>query len=368
MRAEVLIVGGGLSGLHTAYELERRGVNVVLAEARDRLGGRILSRNFNSAPYVADRAAFDLGPAWFWPGQSRMQALVAELDLTSAVFAQAEQGDSLYEDAQGAIQRGLSGISMEGAYRLKGGMRQIVAKLAQRISHATILHNACVTHVRRREEKIISTLLIEGSAQEVISNFVVFALPPRLTIATIRFEPELSPARGLELSAITTWMAGHAKIVAFYCDPFWREQGLSGDAISHRGPLHEIHDASPNSGGPYALFGFVSEPAKWRQQQLRAAATDQLQRLFGAAAATPLDVYQKDWASDPYTSTEEDQKVMAFHPVNDLINLTESSWDKRIIWSGTETAGHHQHNNGYLEGALEASLRTVAILDRGINN
>ncbi len=38
-------------------------------------------------------------------------------------------------------------------------------------------------------------------------------------------------------------MAGHAKVVALYERPFWREQGLSGDAISHCGTLAEIHDA-----------------------------------------------------------------------------------------------------------------------------
>ena len=32
--------------------------------------------------------------------------------------------------------------------------------------------------------------------------------------------------------------------------PFWREDGLSGDAVSQRGPLAEIHDASdPAEGG-----------------------------------------------------------------------------------------------------------------------
>ncbi len=39
----ILILGGGLSGLHTAYALERRGFDPLVIEARDRPGGRILS-------------------------------------------------------------------------------------------------------------------------------------------------------------------------------------------------------------------------------------------------------------------------------------------------------------------------------------
>ena len=65
----VIIVGGGISGLHTAYELAKQGVKFKLLEARSRLGGRILSR-----PSERDRlttSRYDLGPSWFWPGQNR---------------------------------------------------------------------------------------------------------------------------------------------------------------------------------------------------------------------------------------------------------------------------------------------------------
>ncbi|MEM6792237.1 MAG: FAD-dependent oxidoreductase [Myxococcota bacterium] len=57
-----VIVGGGLSGLSLAERLEARGHDYRLLQARDRFGGRIMTK-------WRDGAAFDLGPAWFWPGQ-----------------------------------------------------------------------------------------------------------------------------------------------------------------------------------------------------------------------------------------------------------------------------------------------------------
>lgn len=57
---EVAVVGGGLSGLALARSLHRRGRSFSVFEARDRLGGRILS-------VKQGEAGIDLGPTWFWP-------------------------------------------------------------------------------------------------------------------------------------------------------------------------------------------------------------------------------------------------------------------------------------------------------------
>jgi hypothetical protein len=40
-----LVVGGGISGCSAAYYLQQRGVNCLLAEARDELGGNIITRS-----------------------------------------------------------------------------------------------------------------------------------------------------------------------------------------------------------------------------------------------------------------------------------------------------------------------------------
>ena len=84
---EVVIVGGGLGGLYSAYLLKRAGVSSVLLEATERFGGRILSQHNAGA---ADLAV-DLGPTWFWPHQRRMHTLLEALDISW--FAQHVQGE-----------------------------------------------------------------------------------------------------------------------------------------------------------------------------------------------------------------------------------------------------------------------------------
>src|SRR5687767_13932507 len=44
-RTEVVVVGAGAAGLEAARELRARGVSVVVLEARDRIGGRILTHH-----------------------------------------------------------------------------------------------------------------------------------------------------------------------------------------------------------------------------------------------------------------------------------------------------------------------------------
>ncbi|HLH65521.1 MAG TPA: FAD-dependent oxidoreductase [Solirubrobacteraceae bacterium] len=58
--ADALVIGGGVAGLIAARELSAQGLTVILAEARERLGGRLLRRRF-----AGDGPPVELGGAWF---------------------------------------------------------------------------------------------------------------------------------------------------------------------------------------------------------------------------------------------------------------------------------------------------------------
>lgn len=150
--------------------------------------------------------------------------------------------------------------------------------------------------------------------------------------------------------------AGHAKVVAVYDTPFWREAGLAGDGMSQLGPLGEIHDASPASGSSGALFGFVRTPAAERSQpgfDLAAASVQQLAAMFGPEAAQPRKVLVKDWASDPFTATPGGgiQAARGHHPYFAPKEL-QGLWGGRLLFASTEVA---PEDGGFLEGALAAA-------------
>jgi monoamine oxidase len=355
MDTETLIIGGGLSGLAIARELQRRDRSFKLVEARHQLGGRIRTQ---SVTVDGKTAGFDLGPAWFWPGQERIERLIGALGLVA--FEQYASGKLVYEDERGEVQTGRGYASMLGSLRMRGGLSVLIDALARTIPDHTVRLGHRVTEIEPTAGGMATRIVHSGGDQQMAirSRRVVLAVPPRLAVANINLAKAV-PQAGLEIMAsISTWMASHAKIVAVYERPFWREAGLSGDAQSRRGPLTEVHDASPCEGGPYALFGFVGVPAKSRTDALalRHASQQQLGRLFGPQAAQPIDLILKDWARDEFTAAPRDQAPLSHHPEYGLPEALSCLCDGRLLLASTETASQF---GGYLEGALEAAERCV---------
>ena len=350
IEADVIIIGGGLSGLALADRLHRAGVSVQLFEARARFGGRI-------AAFDAGGGRVDLGPSWIWPGQERAARLIADLGL--AGFAQHATGDSLFEEAQGRVHRGAGIASMAGALRVEGGLIGLIEGLVARLPGAR-LHLSCPVVT------VGDGWVDLGDGRRCKGRHIVLALPPRIA-AGLRFAPPLPEHTLSRLAAVPTWMAGHAKFVAVYDRPFWREAGLSGDAASRVGPLAEIHDASGPTGTPAALFGFLGLPATTRADlgaRLTEMALDQLARLFGAEAARPVHTRLQDWAQEPFTATPADMLAPRGHPAYGPLPPLQTGSGARLHLAGTEIA---PEMGGLVEGALAVAEEVAQAILTGMD-
>jgi monoamine oxidase len=342
---DAAVVGAGISGLTAAHTLTAAGLSVTVLEARDRVGGRLLSS-------ARDDEAVDLGATWFWPNEPAVGALAEDLKLP--VFPQALAGDALFETDQRGPRR-LAGNPLDvPSSRFADGAQVLALRLADRLPPGTLHLGDPVSGVRIDDDR--DAVIVDAASGTVAARHVVLALPPALAVEAIAFTPAL-PRPIRDLAARTAvWMGGVVKAVAVYDEPFWRDAGLAGAAMSHLGPFRELHDHSGPGGRPAALFGFAAA-AQFNgapPERIAAAFRRQLARLFGPAAAAPRAVHVTDWSRETRTSPRAPSPAASTasygHP------LFRQPVAGRIHWASTETAPDYA---GHIEGAIRAGTRAA---------
>jgi monoamine oxidase len=439
--ADVVVVGAGLAGLGAARELERGGASVVVLEARDRVGGRVLSEPIGGGEQT------EVGGQWVGPTQIRVLDLIEELGLET--FPTHTEGSNLLE-LDGRLRRYSGTIPRLGPAALAdiALARWRIDRMARRVdpdapwetpgadsldsrTFATWLRHGMRTRTARRlmtmagrtvwgaepaEMSLLHVLFylrsghgfdrlmdVEGGAQQdrlvggsqllatgladlvggpvelgapvdriaedsaglrveaqevtVRARRAIVAVPPSLR-ARIAFEPPLPPDHAqLAERIVPGWLI---KCTAVYDEPFWRREGLSGEAISDAGPATLTFDNSPPGGSPGVLIGFVGgadarRHSKLPTSQRRRAMLDGFARLFGPRARAAERFIELDWAR---------QRWSAGGPT---ANMPPGGWTSvgpalrepvgRVHWAGTETAGEW---SGYMDGALRSGERAAA--------
>src|SRR6266568_4706593 len=359
---DTVIVGGGLCGVALARNLFRQGRAVALFEARERLGGRILS-----VPTAGSVGVADLGPTWFWPDtQPLMKSLVAELGLAS--IPQHDDGSSLHLNDPDKAPDRIEGRKLhEDARRLSGGMAQLIDAMAKELPSGLLYFNHVLTKVSDRTDHVVLTFADGDDIIEVEARQVVLAVPPRLLEQGVRFTPVLDETTHEAMRGTATWMAAQAKVVFPYARAFWREAGQSGNAfVTHeQAVIGEIFDACDGDGSHAALGGFLALSPELRASfsvGLPLLMTSQMVQVFGAMLE-PAEQHYQDWANEPFTCSALDrtspgnEHVAVANPM-----LRRPQWDGRLYLAGSETAAG---GAGYLEGALEAARRVDLSLNRG---
>lgn len=300
--------------------------------------------------------SLDLGATWHWEDQPAVRALAAELGIPT--FLQPAASTALFEPYDGAATE-VATAPGAATRRFAGGAQQLCDRLAARLPAGAIQLGRRVVALEGTDKGIRATVAEPGQDSSIDAGAAVVAVPPRLVLQNIEFWPDLPAGVVAVMEATPTWMGEALKCVAVYDAPFWRDAGRTGSAFSDRGPLAEVHDAS-EPDGPFALWGFVALDADWRDMAPAdrvPAALEQLVRLFGPAAAGPLQYVERDWSSDPNTCEDEHRHgpvVDYGHPA-----LGAPLWDGRLVWAGTETASP---GGGHMEGAVRAGQRAARFL------
>lgn len=329
--ADVVIIGAGASGLRLAGKLSKAGISAVVLEARDRVGGRLLTVEHG----------VDLGATWFWRNEQDVLDVITECSLEA--FPQYAAGNMMFQKP-GTVQELDGNPFDQQAWRIAGGMQQLVRRLEQVLPAGTVHLSTPVTAVQFGDDVCVTTEEGEWRAQHV-----VIALPPATALANINFVSALPEELVSIASRTPVWMGAVTKVVAIYDTPFWRSHGLAGSAMSYVGPLREIHDISDRDTSFGALFGFCRESVDER------VVIEQLVALFGPEAASPRSILIKDWTDSVFTSPPNVAELNDYQLFGSRV-LTESHMNGRLHFTSTETAIDAP---GHIQGALSAARRTA---------
>lgn len=341
---DVLIIGGGLSGLIVSQGVHRMQADWRLLEARPVLGGRLANDNaFNE---------IDMGGAWIWPHQQPlMHGLVKSLKVST--FRQHDDPTST---------------------RVEGGAVMFINKLAEQLPTDLLQLDTPVTTCTLEEtENAEKVVRVETAGNETfLARKVIFAVPPKLISKHITFDPPLLERKQAAMAASRTWMAGVTKVALVYPNKFWDRQasnmGLSSGAADQ--PAFQVYNSSTKDGSLTALTFFAMVPpgslavtddtvlANQVAKQMAGMWTH-LGRPYAKQALDFTSHHVHRWPAESYISEEPNPVGINPHP-NPVRALSEPEWDGALQFAGSEA---DLSSAGVMEGAVGAANRVLKTLE-----
>jgi len=413
---DVIIIGAGFTGISAALALKRGGRDVVVLEARDRVGGRVESRINGLGERV------DTGGQFACDDMVNVMALLAEHGhaLVSPSFegrdvsVPALSEEALSHSREGALalrdryvgldpdDPGVAGLTVaawldrqpedatqKAAFRsmLEGlwcqpidevplwymidndrritneqfelqhyparTMHALAEDLAAELDDRVRLSTPATRIARTAHGVRVATPQGEFAAREVI-----VALPPSMA-ARIDFAPALPAPLA---HALSVWKPGYViKLHLRYARAFWRERGLSG-VVMFRDPagLFACDTGTPERP---ALTGFIGGPSalEWRErgmQGIRDGFVAALAAALGAEAASPLDVLIRDWSFDQWSGGAYSDLIMDMDARDAEAVIRAGAGPIRFACS--EISPQYP---GYVEGAIVAGRRVARYVE-----
>jgi monoamine oxidase len=236
--------------------------------------------------------------------------------------------------------------------RIVGGSWRISERMAEDLGDAVVTS----APVRRIVSGAVgATVETDGGTWDAPK--VIVAVAPNLA-GRIDYVPALPITRDQLTQQLPHGQV--IKVMVAYDTPWWRDEGLSGQAASAVGPVSIVLDNSVPGHDAGILVGFfeADHALYWAEKSAtarRQAFVDCLVRYFGPKAASPIDYLERDWTAEPWT-----RGCYGAH-------FPTGAWTRYgpalrepvgpIHWAGTETATHWM---GYIDGAVESGERAAA--------
>lgn len=338
---QVLIIGGGLTGLTLAHLFEQKGIHYQVLEARERLGGRIFTHSYRESKPM------EMGATWLGKKHIYLVQLLKKLGI--GIFEQVLGQRAIYEAISTSPPQLVSLPPNDTpSFRIKGGSYSMIDALLEGLSPDSIHTNQIVQAIRQTEEGFH----VKTQKSNFKANYVVSTLPPSLLVNTIDIQPTLPPPMVALAQQTHTWMGESIKIGLTYSEPFWRKNNSSGTIVSNVGPIPEMYDHSNYEDSFFALKGFLNGAyfSVSKNERLEMILR-QLRKYYGNKADDYLSYDEAVWRKEPFTFHPYNQHILP-HQNNGHQLFRQSFLDGKFFIGGSETAADFP---GYMDGAVQSA-------------
>ena len=413
VQRDVIVVGAGFTGLTAASELAAAGLDVLLIEARDHVGGKV------EALVLPGGTRIDTGGQFFCRDMGALTALIAAQGRKPVMThydgetvyrppISQEQGyerwrgvDALRDrmiatcphdpDLAGltvadwvARQEDVSADVRKSFLRLIKGLwcrspdevsflwlasndrritntysememflpetvHAVAETMAEKLADRLKL-NSPVTRIEYSQTGVTVT----AGDERFFARRLLLAMPP-VMIRKLEFAPALPDQL---VNALDAWSPGLSiKVQVTYDRPFWHDRGLSGAVMWHEPQGLYACDASRGDYAGLVIFIGGPEAEQWHrlpQQALIDFVRGQLVEAFGPEGGTALDIHIRDWVNDPWSDGAYSDVVTRLDAgdTEDVLRRGLGS----VRFASSELALSYP---GYIEGAIIAGRRAA---------
>lgn len=413
---KVIVIGAGLAGLTTAYELTQAGHDVTILEARNRAGGRVFTvREFADGLYA------ECGGEWvehnheyllryidefglplyrgsfrdtedeglqFSPRARKSHKLVEETakkvnsfepqhpslpELDKLSFYEFLKQIDAPPDMIGQMQRSVSGLmainiesisalhmlneyalpESQASFRIAGGNDQVPKALAGQL-RARIYYSRPVMKIAHDTSGVHITFLENGLQQSINGERLVIAAP-FTCVRKIEIAPALSPEK---MKAIATLGYGQIlKAPLQFRERFWLKQ-TSEPRKSLQGMIGSVYEASGGQAGQRGLLvAYIPDKSGMAMGSL--PPEQRLEKILAKVSDIHPEAphyyeggYVKWWQEDPWAGG-----TYAYFRPGEITTIRKiiAKPEGRIHFAGEHTAGWQ----GYMNGAVESGHRVA---------
>jgi monoamine oxidase len=272
-----------------------------------------------------------------------------DLSLLFLLFYIASAGN---ETTPGTFERLINTAGGAQESRFVGGSQLVSIKVAKRLGKRVVLG----APARRIDQSGNGVTVHSDRGLVVHGKRVIVAMAPSLA-GRIDYRPALPALRDQLTQRVPNGSV--IKCEAVYDKPFWRDAGLTGQAVSDASPVRITFDNTPPGGKPGVLLGFIEGTAarEWARKSTsarRSAVLNNFATYFGSAALKPTAYYEKNWSKEAWTRG----CYTGYMPPGVLLDYGAALREPagRIHWAGTETATIWA---GYMDGAVRSGHRAA---------